>query len=312
MRAIVVQHRNEPGTLQDLPTPEPEAGEVLVRVAVAGINPVDWKARDVYEHPLPFVLGQDFAGTVAAVGEGVRRYAHGDRIFGIAKEHGAYAEYTIVPEDNAQQPVAKIPDDIGDADAAALPTAGLTALACVERMDVAAGQVLFIVGVTGAVGQFAAQIALGRGARVAGSGSSANASVAADLGLEFFVAYDSDDVAAAVRAKYPDGVEALLDLADDADGVKRMEQLVRRGGIVASTIRSIDEADATALGIRGLNVNLNESPQSSHDGLRRLAALVEQGTVKPPIVAERNLSDALQALELQKSGKATGKILITV
>src|ERR1700722_2773512 len=125
MRAIVVEHRNEPGTLREVPTPEPDAGEVLVRVAVAGINPVDWKSRDMYDHALPFVLGQDFAGTVAAVGEGVRRYVQGDRIFGIAKEHGAYAEYTIVPEDDPQQPVAKIPNDIGDADAAALPTAGL-------------------------------------------------------------------------------------------------------------------------------------------------------------------------------------------
>jgi NADPH:quinone reductase-like Zn-dependent oxidoreductase len=312
MRAIVVEHRNEPGTLRELPTPEPDAGEVLVRVAVAGINPVDWKARDVYDHPLPFVLGQDFAGTVAAVGEGVRRYAQGDRIFGIAKEHGAYADYTIVPEDSAQQPVAKIPDDIGDADAAALPTAGLTALACVERMGVAAGQVLFIVGVTGAVGQFAAQLATARGVRVAGSGAARNSAVGSALGLDLYVAYDRDHVIAAVRAKYPDGVDALLDLVEDADGVKRMEQVVRRGGVVASTIRTIDEADAAARGIRGLNVNLNESPQSSHDGLRRLAEYVERGSVKPPIVAERNLSDAVQALELQKSGAITGKILITV
>ena len=148
-----------------MPVPEPGPDDVLIRITVAGINPVDWKVRDEYGHALPFVLGQDFAGVVVGAGSRVKRYAQDDRVFGIAREHGAHAEYTLVPEDGRGQPMAHIPDGVGDADAAGLPTAGLTALACIERTNLKAGDRLAIVGVTGAVGQFATQLAKAREAR---------------------------------------------------------------------------------------------------------------------------------------------------
>jgi NADPH:quinone reductase-like Zn-dependent oxidoreductase len=312
MRAIVVEHRGEKGSLRDLPVPQPGDHEILVRISAAGANPVDWKSRDLYDHSLPFTLGQDFAGAVADVGDRVTKYGHGDRVFGIARTHGSYADYTLIPEESSSEPLGHIPDDVGDADAAALPTAALTALACVERLQVKAGQTLLIVGVTGAVGQFAAQMALDRGATVIGTGGSAHAEIARALGIADFIAYDREDVVERVRASAPDGVDAVLDLADDAEHIAAMSAVLRKGGTIASTIRAIDEDSFKQRGFHGINVNLEGSPQSSHEGLREVAAMVERGRLRVPIVAERDLTDAVEALELVKSGSVAGKVVLTI
>src|SRR5580704_8021550 len=108
MRAVIVEHRGELGALREVPTPEPKDRELQVRVSVAGISPIDWKRRDGYDGPFPLVLGQDFAGRVTALGGGVTKYAVGDRVFGIARPHGAFADYTVVAEDDHEAPVAKI------------------------------------------------------------------------------------------------------------------------------------------------------------------------------------------------------------
>jgi NADPH:quinone reductase-like Zn-dependent oxidoreductase len=312
MRAFVVEHLHDRGTLRDVPVPEPGDRDVVVRITVAGINPVDWKTRDVYGHALPFVLGQDFAGLVVAAGSGVREYAIDDRVFGIAREHGAYAEYTMLPHDDAAQPLAHIPDAVGDADAAGLPTAGLTALACVERCGISRGNTVAIVGVTGAVGQFAAQMARNLGARVVGTGSAAHVAVAETLGLDRFVPYEIEDFVKILREEYDGNVDVVIDLADDGEQIGAYADVVREGGTIASTIHAVDEAFFTERGRRGLNVNLDDSPQSSHDGLRRIAAMVERGELRVPIAAEHDLNSALEALDDVKGGKVAGKVLLTV
>ncbi len=161
MKAAVIEHAGDLGSLKEIPEPAPGSHEIQVRVSAAGVNPIDWKVRDRGNERMPFVLGQDFAGVVSRVGAGVTKYKIGERVFGVAPDHGAYAEYTIVSEDD---PVAKIPDDVGDADAAALPTAGLTALAALETLQVDKGTKLLVLGATGGVGSFAVQIAADRGA----------------------------------------------------------------------------------------------------------------------------------------------------
>ncbi len=132
------------------------------------------------------------------------------------------------------------------------------------------------------------------------------------MGLEAYIAYDRSDVVSEVRKRYPEGVDVLLDLADDADGLKKISVAVRPGGTIGSTIRSVNEASAKDHGLVGLNVNLYESPQSSRDGLDRLVAMVADGIVKPPPLVERNLDDAVEALELEKADKITGKIVLNV
>jgi len=312
MKAVVVEHLHEKGTLKEWPVPAVGSSDVLVAVAVAGINPVDWKTRDQARRPLPFVLGQDFSGLVTEVGDEVRRYRPGERLFGIARKHGSYAEYTLVPEDDHAQPVAKIPDDVGDADAAALPTAGLTALASLEELRVGSGTTLLVLGATGGVGSLAVQIARARGARVIGTARSTNEQLARSLGVDEFVAYDADDVVDAVRRSHSKGVDAVLDLVDDADSIKPKADVIRADGRIVSTIGACDVDWFAARKIAAKNLVLFETPASSHDGLRTLVKMLEEGRLRVPIAKERPLAEAAQALDESKEGRVDGKLVLTV
>jgi NADPH:quinone reductase-like Zn-dependent oxidoreductase len=312
MKAVIVEHRGDRGSLCEVPTPVPASHDVLIRVTAAGINPMDWKIRERGDRPMPFVLGQDFAGVVSATGDRVTKYREGERVFGIAREHGAYAEYTLVPEDDRTQPIAKIPDDVGDADAAALPTAGLTALASIDVLRLGQGTTLLVLGATGGVGSFAVQMARDRGARVAGTARAVNEQFAKSLGVDEFVAYDRGDVVEAVRALYPDGVDAVLDVVDDSDEIKRMADVVRAEGRLVSTIRAADVDWFAQRNIAATNIAMAQTPQSSHAGLRTLLGMFEQGRLRVVIAGERPLAEAAEALEQSKSGSVDGKLVLTV
>jgi len=164
MKAVVCEHLGRPVGVRDVPLPEPGPKEIQVRVVAAGVNPIDWKLCERGDRRMPFVLGQDFAGVVSDVGNRVTKYRVADRVFGIARDHGAYAQFTVIPEDDGPQPIAKVPAEVGDADAAALPTAGLTALAALDWLGVGRGTSVLIVGATGGVGSYAVQMARDRGA----------------------------------------------------------------------------------------------------------------------------------------------------
>jgi NADPH:quinone reductase-like Zn-dependent oxidoreductase len=311
MKAIVVEHRGESGALKEIPTPRPGEHEILVRVAAAGVNPVDWKRRDRATETFPFVLGQDFAGVVSETGARVTKYHQGERVFGIS-DRGAYAEYTVVPEDAPGQPIAKIPDDVGDADAAALPTAGLTALGSLDALHVGKDTTLLVIGATGGVGSFAVQMAHDRGARVIGVARSSNESLAHSIGVDEFVAYDREDVTQTVKAAHPSGIDAALDLVDDPDAIKSIAQLLHPGARLVSTIRSADVEWFAQRDIAALNIYVGDTPQYSHAGLRTLLELLEQGAIRVMIAGERALSDAVVALDESKSGSVDGKLVITV
>src|ERR1700721_4501241 len=111
MRAFAVDRFGEDRALRELPDHVVGPGELLVRVTMAGVNPVDWKIRDGAHGPrsFPLILGVDFAGVVEAVGSGVTDFRSGDRIFGAARKHGSYAQRTVVPASGTEQPTARIP-----------------------------------------------------------------------------------------------------------------------------------------------------------------------------------------------------------
>lgn len=312
MKAVVVEHLNEQGSLKEWPVPPVGPRDVLVAVAVAGVNPVDWKTRDQARRPLPFVLGQDFSGLVTEVGNEVRRYRPGERLFGIARKYGSYAECTLVPEDDNEQPVAKIPDDVGDADAAALPTAGLTALASLEELHVASESTLLVLGATGGVGGIAVQIARERGARVIGTARASNEQHARSLGVAEFIAYDTGNIVEAVRRAHSEGVDAVLDLVDDADSIKRMADVVHAQGRIVSTIGACDVDWFAARNIVAKNLVLFETPTASHEGLRTLVKMLEEGRLRVTIAQEHPLAQATQALDESKAGRVDGKLVLTV
>ncbi|HVN68389.1 MAG TPA: NADP-dependent oxidoreductase [Candidatus Binatia bacterium] len=312
MKAIVCERLGDPGSLKEIPTPQPGPHELLIRVIAAGVNPIDWKRRERPETTFPLVLGQDFAGVVSATGNRVTKYAEGQRVFGIAWGHGSFAEYTIAPEDDRQRPIAKIPDVVGDADAASLPTAGATALGGLDALNVTAGTTLLVLGATGGVGGFAARIAKDRGARVIGTGSAANEGLAASLGLDEYVAYDRGDVVEAVKALCPNGVDAAYDLVDGAAALERVATLVRDGGAIASTIGAADEAALARRNVTGRNIYAMETPAWSHAGLRTLLDLLERGVIGVRIARELPLSEAVEGLEESKAGRVNGRLVIMV
>src|SRR6476646_6447682 len=167
MRAFAVQSFGEAPAIHDLPIPDADSA-FLIRVRYAGVNPIDYKllerltATSIY----PFVMGTDCAGVVERVPTGERELRTGDRIFGMARTHGAYAEYTAVAPGAKTEPLARIPDGVTDEQAAALPIPAITALGSLELLGVTAGQHLVVMGATGGVGGYAVQMARSRGAHV--------------------------------------------------------------------------------------------------------------------------------------------------
>ena len=147
MRAVAVRRFGESALMTDLPAPGAE-DSVLIRVSYAGVNPVDWQLVDQLtpNSPFPFVLGVDVAGLAEHVPAQETRLHVGDRVFGMARTHGSYAEYTAVPTGGRTEPLARIPDSVSDDQAAALPVAAIAALGSLELLALAPGQRLVVMG----------------------------------------------------------------------------------------------------------------------------------------------------------------------
>jgi NADPH:quinone reductase-like Zn-dependent oxidoreductase len=215
-QAFAVDRFGGAGAFQTLPIPALTPSALLVRVTFAGTNPVDWKIRDGLHgtsRAFPLVLGADFAGVVARVGSDVTAFVPGERVFGISRTSGAYADYTIVDLTRAEEPIVRTPPSLSDAHAAVLPIKGVTALASINRLDVHAGETLLVLGASGGVGGFAAQIAAARGVRVLGTARSSKDALVRSLGIADVLHYDRCDPLCEVAARYPDGVDAELDLS---------------------------------------------------------------------------------------------------
>jgi NADPH:quinone reductase-like Zn-dependent oxidoreductase len=310
MIAIVADKPGAPGVVHDVEVPIIQPDEVLVRVHAASVNPVDWRRRDgAYgSSGFPMILGQDFAGVVQVVGDEVRNFAQGDRVFGAAPR-GAYAEFVAV---KIPGPIAKTPPSLDDAHAAALPTAGLTALMVVDAAGIRSGQTVLILGATGGVGMFAAQIARARGAEVIGTAHSGKEDVARSFGAQEVISYDQADLLQALEKSHPDGVDAIIDMVSDRGTLKRVATALRRGGHVVSTIGSADRDWFQARQQHATNVISSQSPLWSTEGLEQLVGLVTSGAVRIKLTTEVPLRDAEQVLGESKAGNISGKAVLTV
>jgi NADPH:quinone reductase-like Zn-dependent oxidoreductase len=301
--------------LQELPDPIPGPNELLIRVAIAAVNPVDWKLRDLYARPKPFTLGQDVAGTVVAVGADVKKFAYGDRVAGIAREHGGYTDLTLIPAADPTQPLGHIPAGVGDADAAALLTPGLTAVECAEKAGGAPGKRILIVGVMGAVGQITAQLVSRSGADVIGVGHSGSEGQARALGLKDYLAYDGikeNSVPDAARTRFAREIDVVIDLVSDARTIIAWAQAIKPGGLLLSTNHAFDDKPTLPDNVRAENANLNDGGSKTAERLRDLFKLVEQGELRIPIGKEYDFRSAVTALNAVKSGETRGKALIII
>ena len=310
MRAFAARDFGEAPAVQNLQIPEAD-GSFLIHVKFAGVNPVDYKLLDklTATSKYPFVMGIDFAGVVERVPTGERDLHSGDRIFGMARTHGAYAEYTAVAPGVKTEPLARIPDAITDEQAAALPIPGITALGSVNLLGVTAGQRIVVMGATGGVGGYAVQIARSRGAHVIAT-VRGDADEARRLGAE--AAYDTKalNVFDALRASHPDGVDAVLDLVNGPDEIRRAVEILRPGGSLVSTLYAANEAWFAERKITAHNISSATNPLSSPQGLTEVARMLANGTITARIGSTVELDGVGQLLDKLRNGGLRGKAVI--
>jgi NADPH:quinone reductase-like Zn-dependent oxidoreductase len=310
MRAFAVEAMGQAPAIHDLPAPSAD-GALLIRVKCAGVNPIDYKLleRLTAASTYPYVVGIDFAGVVEAVPAGERDFHVGDRIFGQARTHGAYAEYTTVAPGVKAEPLARIPGSVTDDQAAALPVPAITALGSLDLLGVAAGQSLVVMGATGGVGGYAVQMASSRGAHVI-------ATVRGDAdearGLGAVEVHDSKavDVIEAIHAAHPGGVDAVLDLVDGPDTIGRDAEILRPGGALVSTIGAANQAWFAERQIASHNIVSSTTPASSPEKLGEIARMLEAGVISARVRSVVGLEDAGQTLEKLRAGGLRGKAVI--
>ncbi|WP_344339697.1 NADP-dependent oxidoreductase [Agrococcus versicolor] len=283
--------------LEQVPDPEPGPGEVRVRVHAAALNPVDWKifsgtaAATSRGLEPPLGVGNDIAGVVDAVGEGVPDLAVGDRVFGSARTR-AMQDRTIV--DPAVERLARIPDGLDDVRASALVVAGRTAWAGVEQLHLERGETLLVNGAAGGVGVLAVQLASHRGIRVLGTASERNHDRLRVLGAEP-VAYGEGLVD---RLRALGGVDAVF----ETHGTAGIDAGIALGVPVA---RMVGIATKGHAGVAGVATDLAVT-----GALDELAALAADGTLDVPIAGTVPLEDAADAYRVLMGGHVHGKLVV--
>jgi NADPH:quinone reductase-like Zn-dependent oxidoreductase len=255
------------------------------------------------------VLGVDFAGVVERAPAGETDLHAGDRIFGMARTHGTYAECTAVAPGAKSEPLARISDGVSDDQAAALPTAAVTALRTVELLDLEAGQRLVVMGATGGVGGYAVQMALSRGVHVIAT-VRGDADEARRLGAEEIYDSQAVDVASALHAAHPGGVDAVLDLISGPDAIRADADFIRPGGHLVSTIFAADEGWFAGRQITARNSASRSNPWLSRPGLTEVARMLAHGTITTRIRATVELADVGQILARLHSGGLRGKAVV--
>jgi len=306
---------------EDVPKPTPAADEVLVKVRAASVNPLDWH----YVEGTPYLvridggfgkpqnprLGVDFAGTVEAVGQSVRRFKPGDEVFG--GKFGAFAQYLTVREDRA---VALKPANITFEQAASVPIAALTALQALrDKGHIKAGQKVLINGASGGVGTFAVQIARSYGAEVTGVCSTKNLELVRSLGAAHVIDYTREDF-----TRGAERYDLIIDNVSTHSASDYRRVLNPNGNYVM-----IGSA-TTGHWFGWLEVPLQAwvlSPFMSQkfammlaelnkDDLAVLGELMQSGKVTPVIDRTYKVSEAAEAVAYLEKGHARGKVVLTV
>ena len=326
MQAAVLEQVDAPLRLTELAVPTPGPGQVLVRVAAAGLNPLDTKIRagkaGHAKHPLPAVLGIDLAGTVAALGAGVDGWHIGDAVYGmtggVAGVQGALAEYAVV--DAAL--LASKPAHLSMREAAALPLGFITAYeGLVDRAHVRAGQRVLVHGGAGGVGHLAVQLARAHGADVFATGSAAQKALIESYGATA-IDYAATTVADYVQAHTGgEGFDVIYDTVGGAtldasfDAVRPYHgHVVSALGWGTHALAPLSFRAGTYSGVFTLRPLLTGEGRAHHgEILREAARLVEQGKLRTHLDPHRfTLAEAEHAYRLIESGAATGKVVVEV
>jgi len=326
MKAVVLEELGTDLVLRDVPRPVPAPGEVLVRVAASGVNPLDTKIRaGAAAHARvtpPMILGIDLAGVIAEVGPGVTGFAVGDEVYGmtggVGHNPGSLAEYAAVDADL----LARKPARLSMAAAAALPLVVITAWeGLVDRASTRAGQRVLVHGGAGGVGHVAVQLALARGATVFATGSGASLETIRRLGAEpidYRTAKPRDYVASATDGE---GFDVIFDTVggttlDDSFAAVRTYtgHVVSILGWGSHSLAPLSFRGATYSGVFTLLPLLTGQGRAHHgEILAQAAALADAGLltplVDPAAYSLETVADAHRAVE---TGKSAGKVVVRV
>jgi len=325
MNALVLHRYNGPLELSDLARPVPARGQVLVRIAASGLNPLDTKIRAGSaahaQHPLPLVLGIDLAGVVDAVGVGVASFKVGDHVYGmtggVGGIQGSLAQYAAVDANL----LALKPAKLSMREAAALPLAFITAYSgLVDRAKLAAGQTVLVHGGAGGVGHVSVQLAIALGAKVFATASSRDLPLLASYGatpidyrsrsVEQYVAEFTGGLGFDVVADTVGG--ATLDASFAA--VKHFGHVVSALGWGHHALAPLSFKEASYSGVFALHPLLSGENRMHHGAmLKEASRLVEQDALMPRLDPRRfDLATAELAYDAIMSGTARGKIVVEI
>lgn len=329
MKAAYIETPGNADTIQvgEQATPTPASGQVLVRVAAAGLNPIDVYVRAgtvAMAIPRPFFPASDLAGTVAAVGPSVSRFKVGDRVWGsnqgLLGRQGTTAEFTCVDE----QWLYPLPEGVAETVAAAVALTGITAhLGLFRYARLRAGEWVFVNGGTGGVGSMVVQMAKAVGAKVIATvGSAAKADLCRSWGAEAVLNYKTDDLAAQVKAVTAGkGVDVWYETQREPDLLRTVDLMAPRGRIVliagraARPIFPVGPFYVKGLAIYGFAM-FNASPDEQRECADDINRWLVEGKLMPPIGATFALdqtADAHRMLEVNTLGGAgtlVGKVIV--
>ncbi|QJS25892.1 NADP-dependent oxidoreductase [Rhizobium ruizarguesonis] len=332
MKAFVVDKYKKKGALRlaNLPEPELQDNDLLVRIQATAVNLLDSKVRDgefklLLPYRPPFILGHDVAGTVVKIGPGVRRFKVGDEVYARPRDHriGTFAEFIAVDEAD----VALKQNNLSMTEAASIPLVGLTAWqALVEVGKVKPGQKVFIQAGSGGVGTFAIQLAKHFGATVATTTSAGNAELARSLGADVVIDYKTQDF-----EKVLSGYDLVLN-SQDPKTLEKSLGVLKPGGQLISISGPPDPAFAGELGLnlflklvlrllsRGVRKKAKRLGirysflfmRAEGQQLGQITALIESGAIRPVVDKVFPFEKTGDALAYVETGRARGKVVITV
>jgi NADPH:quinone reductase len=329
MKAAFIRQTGPPENIvfDDLPTPEPAAGQVLVRTEAVAVNPIDTYIRSgaiAMPLPLPFIVGCDLAGRVEKVGAGVKQFRPDDPVWGsnqgMLGRQGTFAQYVAVDE----QWLYPLPSGVSAEAAAAMALVGITAhLGLVRDAHLKNGETLFVNGGSGGVGSTVVQMAKALGARViTTAGSEEGLEICRRLGADLAINYRSDDVAARVREFAPSGVNVWWETIREPNFDHAIALLAERGRMMLMAGRDARPQfpvgpfyvkQCTLHGLIMFKATPDEQAAAADDINRWLVT----GDLKACIGKRLPLSETAEAHRLQesstihKTGTLRGKIVLT-
>ena len=322
MKAVVCKAWGLPETLvvEDVPTPQPKAGEVLIKIAAASVNYPDVlmiQKKYQIQPELPFIPGSEVAGTVAALGEGVTNVKLGDRVIAFVGL-GGFAEQVVAKAAG----LIPIPPELDDATAASFTLVyGTSHHAVIDRGELKAGQTMLVLGAAGGVGLAAVEIGKVLGAKViAAASTDEKLAVCKAHGADVLINYSTQDLRAAVKeATGGLGPDVIYDPVGGIYAEPAFRSIGWRGRylVVGFANGEIPRLPANLMLLKGASMvgvfwgdHVRRDPKANAAAMREMMGWVAEGKLKPLVSARYSLADTAKAFEALAARQATGKIVI--